>query len=194
MTRVPLIQGERVYLRHPMRSDLHAFQELRRISRDLHRPWEPAPDEGVDPYGEDAYLRFLTDADTNTSQRHLVCRTSDHALVGYVGLSQIIMGPFCSCYIGYWTGAPHTGLGHATEAVALGLVRAFTQIGLHRVEANIIPDNGPSLAVVRRCGFREEGYSPRYLKIAGTWRDHTRWAITVEDWKRQQASAQHQPG
>jgi ribosomal-protein-alanine N-acetyltransferase len=66
--------------------------------------------------------------------------------------------------------------------VRLVLERAFTQLGLHRVEANIIPSNTASLGVARNCGFRKEGYSPRYLRIAGTWQDHERWAMTIEDW------------
>ena len=53
---------------------------------------------------------------------------------------------------------------------------AFGKLGLHRVEANIQPDNSASIALVRSCGFSQEGYSPRYLKIAGRWRDHERWA------------------
>lgn len=184
MSPVSLIRGQHVYLRHPTRADVHEFQELRRVSRALHQPWEPAPDDSMDPYGEEAFLNFLASANTATFQKHLVCRASDDVLVGYVGLGQIFMGPFCSGYLGYWTGAPYTGRGYATEAVALTLERAFTQLGLHRVEANVMPENGPSLAIVRRCGFREEGYSPRYLCIAGQWRDHTRWAITIEDWQQ----------
>ena len=69
-----------------------------------------------------------------------------------------------------------------TEAMGLGLRFAFEGLGLHRVEANIIPDNRPSIALVKRHGFRKEGFSERYLKIAGSWRDHDRWALTVEEW------------
>jgi ribosomal-protein-alanine N-acetyltransferase len=56
-------------------------------------------------------------------------------------------------------------------------------LGLHRVEAGIIPTNHASIALVRRVRMRKEGYSPRYLEINGEWRDHERWAITVEDWE-----------
>jgi ribosomal-protein-alanine N-acetyltransferase len=63
----------------------------------------------------------------------------------------------------------------------------FRDLRLHRVEANIQPHNAPSIALVRRAGFTREGYSPRYLKVAGRWRDHERWALTVETWKALQA-------
>jgi [ribosomal protein S5]-alanine N-acetyltransferase len=71
-----------------------------------------------------------------------------------------------------------------TEALALTLRIAFGRLRLHRVEANIQPGNGASIALVRRAGFRREGLSPRYLTIGGRWRDHERWALTVEDWRR----------
>jgi ribosomal-protein-alanine N-acetyltransferase len=60
---------------------------------------------------------------------------------------------------------------------------AFKQLKLHRVEANIQPENVASIALVKRAGFVNEGYSRRYLKIGGQWRDHERWAILHEDWK-----------
>jgi ribosomal-protein-alanine N-acetyltransferase len=67
------------------------------------------------------------------------------------------------------------------EGIRLTLRHAFGPLKLHRLEANIQPDNAPSLALVKGAGFRLEGYSPRYLKIGGRWRDHERWAILAED-------------
>ena len=69
------------------------------------------------------------------------------------------------------------------EALQLAMRHAFRVLKLHRMEANIQPTNRPSIALVKRLGFRLEGYSRRYLKISGRWRDHERWAILREDWK-----------
>jgi ribosomal-protein-alanine N-acetyltransferase len=70
-----------------------------------------------------------------------------------------------------------------TEGLQLVLRRAFTEFGLHRLEANIQPGNSASIALVRRCGFVHEGFSERYLKIGGRWRDHERWAIRADQWR-----------
>ena len=70
-----------------------------------------------------------------------------------------------------------------TEAIHLILKYAFIQLKLHRLEANVQPDNVASVALIKRAGFIREGYSRRYLKICGRWRDHERWAILAEDWK-----------
>ncbi len=71
-----------------------------------------------------------------------------------------------------------------TAGVRAVISRAFGELRLHRLEANIQPDNEASRRLVQRLGFRLEGFSPRYLKIAGKWRDHERWALTLEQWKK----------
>jgi ribosomal-protein-alanine N-acetyltransferase len=63
------------------------------------------------------------------------------------------------------------------------LQTVFEDLKLHRLEANIQPENNRSIHLVKNNGFRKEGYSPRYLKINGVWRDHERWAMTFEDWQ-----------
>jgi ribosomal-protein-alanine N-acetyltransferase len=101
-----------------------------------------------------------------------------------VEISQIFLGNFRNAYLGYWIGEPFAGRGLMTAGVAAALREAFTRRKLHRLEANIQPGNAASIAIVRRLGFTREGYSRRYLKIGGRWRDHERWALLAEDWKK----------
>jgi ribosomal-protein-alanine N-acetyltransferase len=75
-----------------------------------------------------------------------------------------------------------------TEGLQLVVHRAFTELGLHRLEANIQPGNVASKALARRSGFTLEGYSPRYLKVRGRWRDHERWAVCAEDYRQARRS------
>ena len=93
-------------------------------------------------------------------------------------------GNFQSAYLGFYTGAPFMGKGYMSEGLRLVLRHAFSRLGLHRLEANIQPANRASIRLVRRAGFRREGFSPRYLKVFGRWRDHERWAIIAEARRR----------
>ncbi len=102
-------------------------------------------------------------------------------MVGVFNLSQIFRGCFCSAYLGFWASSRWQGKGLMRESLELVLDAAFGELELHRVEANIQPGNEPSRQLVKRVGFRLEGFSPRYLKIGGEWRDHERWAITAEE-------------
>lgn len=108
--------------------------------------------------------------------------TERRELAGVVNINEIVRGRFRSAYLGYCAFIPHAGRGYMTEGLRAMVPRAFGKLGLHRLEANIQPGNSKSRRPVERLGFRLEGFSPRYLKIAGKWRDHERWAITAEEW------------
>jgi ribosomal-protein-alanine N-acetyltransferase len=110
-----------------------------------------------------------------------VCRLEDRAIAGVLNINNIVHGSFRSAALGYYAFAPFDGRGYMAEGLGLVLRRAFGELGLHRLEANIQPGNERSIALVRTAGFRLEGYSPRMLKIGGRWRDHERWAILAED-------------
>ena len=100
-----------------------------------------------------------------------------------VNVSEIVRGFFQSAYMGYYGMAGMNGRGLMGDAVRLTVTHAFHGLGLHRLEANIQPGNEPSRALAKRLGFRQEGYSPRYLKIDGEWRDHERWAVLADEWR-----------
>jgi [ribosomal protein S5]-alanine N-acetyltransferase len=124
-----------------------------------------------------------------TRHRLLVCRRSDGAILGVINLNEIVRAAFQSAYLGYYAFRPHAGEGYMTEGLALVLRHAFRRLGLHRLEANLQTGNRASRALVRRLGFRKEGFSPRYLKIGGRWRDHERWAIVREVWAAEHAAS-----
>ena len=171
-------QGRRAYLRAPRPSDRDEF--LRLVAREPR----PAPALGLRT-GDAARVRCIPGAlHRDAAERcFLVCRQDDDALAGVYNVSQIARGFFESAYLGYYAFAPTAGKGLMAEGLELVMRHCFRQLKLHRLEANIQPDNERSKRLVERAGFRYEGYSPRYLKIGGRWRDHERWAITREDWR-----------
>ncbi len=98
-------------------------------------------------------------------------------LIGDISFSNIVRGALQSCFVGYKIGRDFTGNGYMTEALEQAVAYAFDDMKLHRIEANIVPTNGPSIRVVEKLGFIQEGYSPAYLKINGRWEGHVRFAL-----------------
>ena len=169
--------GGRVYLRAPARSDRAEFVSLMRASRAFHRPWATAPTD------DEAFDAYLVDSRRPDFEAMLVCRREDQAILGFFNLSHITRGSLQSAYLGYAVGSTFARHGYMREAINLVLREAFLTLRLHRVEANIQPGNHASISLARGAGFSREGFSPRYLKIGGRWRDHERWAILAEDWR-----------
>jgi ribosomal-protein-alanine N-acetyltransferase len=139
-----------------------------RASRRLHRPWVTAPD------GAEAFARYLARFDGAAHHGFVVEAAGQ--LAGAIHLTHVVMGALRSGYLGYYAFAGFEGRGLMTQGLNAVVRHAFNNLGLHRVEANIQPGNAASIALAKRCGFSLEGYSPKYLKIAGRWRDHERWA------------------
>jgi RimJ/RimL family protein N-acetyltransferase len=163
-----------VRLRAPDESYREAFLAAARRSRELHHPWTPAPDT------DEAYDRYLSRA-AQPNQSCLLVVTDDDQLVGVYNLSEIVRGAFQNAYLGYYAFAPLAGTGLMRAAMPLVFTHAFDELGLHRLQANVQPENARSRALLEATGWREEGYAPRYLFIDGAWRDHVLYAITVED-------------
>jgi ribosomal-protein-alanine N-acetyltransferase len=158
--------------------DREEFVAAMLASRGLHGGWVAPPTTAA---AFDGLLARRPEG--GSSEFLLVRRLEDGAIVGYYDVSEIVRGPLQSAFLGYAGVAPHARHGYMTAGMRLVLRRAFSELGLHRLEANIQPGNAASIALVRRCGFVHEGFSESYLQVAGRWRDHERWAIRAEQYE-----------
>lgn len=153
--------------------DAGVIADLQTRNRAFLAPWEPVRD--------DTYFTVVGQrADITTAlERHgrgeslpLAVLDRDGEIAGRLTLSGIVRGPFLSCSMGYWLSEDRTGQGLATEAVEAAVEIAFSEMGLHRVEAGTLRSNAASQGVLGRAGFEQYGLAPAYLKIAGRWEDH----------------------
>jgi len=164
-------------IREPEPRDRDEFLARVRDSRRLHASWVAPPNSKA------AFRVYNHRSHTPTHRGFLVCLRDSGEIVGAVNLNEIVLGVFRSAYLSYYGFRPHDGQGLMSEGVSLAVTHAFRSMRLHRVEANIQPDNPASIGLVRGLGFRHEGLSRRYLKVAGRWRDHERWATIAEEWR-----------
>ena len=124
-----------------------------------------------------SFKRYVARFDGVSNFGFVVYLPSTGEIVGAINLTNVIFGAFRSGYLGYFAFAGFEGKGYMAQGLRAVARHAFKQIKLHRLEANIQPMNLTSIALVRACGFEQEGYSRKYLKIGGRWCDHERWAL-----------------
>ena len=170
---LPANQASRVTLRPTASGDEAEFLQLVHASASLHHPWMSLPAT------TEAFRAYIKRYAQPGEESRLICLRDTGAIAGIVNINSIIRGRFQCGSLSYAAFAPAAGQGYMTEGVGLAIAYAFEQLRLHRLEANIQPGNHGSLSLVRRLGFRREGYSPEMLFIDGAWRDHERWAITA---------------
>jgi ribosomal-protein-alanine N-acetyltransferase len=168
------ILGPRVGIRRLTEGDRAEFVALAATSAAFLRPWTDPP---ATAERFDAYLRTRQ---SETDQRFLLFDHATDRIAGVINITCIVRGFFQSAYLGYWIGQPFARRGWMTEGLRLAIGHAFGEMQLHRLEANIQPGNRPSIALALRCRFSLEGFSPKYLRVFGEWRDHERWAIRAD--------------
>ncbi len=160
--------------------DAPALAALQHANREFLAPWTPERDPRH--FMVDGQRRGIAGALAQYQKGTVLPLVilCDGAVVGRVTLSDVTTGTFSSCHLGYWLSQSHNGRGLATAAVGEILGIAFTDFGLHRVEAGTMPHNARSRAVLERNGFVRFGYAPSYLKIAGEWQDHVLYQVLNE--------------
>ena len=172
----------RIELRPLRLRDAAAWREVRTRNARWLRPWEAtlplAEHDAPTTYG--AMVRRLR-AEAREGRSLPFALTVDGAFAGQVTIGGIARGSLLSAYIGYWIDQRVAGRGIMPTAVAMATDHCFREVGLHRVEINVRPENTASLRVVEKLGFRAEGLRERYLHIDGDWRDHLTFALCAED-------------
>ena len=163
--------GFRVYITPPQSSDEKPFIAAMSKSTGLHHPWVSAPKT------RPAWKRYLKRTEKDSEAGFLVKRQLDEQICGVVNLNIITYEALCSAYMSYYGVSGMSEKGYMKEGLELVIRYAFGKLELHRLEANIQPDNLASIALAKSVGLQREGFSPRFLKINGKWRDHERWAI-----------------
>ncbi|MFC0547215.1 GNAT family N-acetyltransferase [Kutzneria chonburiensis] len=173
-----------VELRPPRLFDASTWSRIRIRERSHLENWEPtAPGSWEERNGVLAWpsqwsaLRGLARRGQTLPFMILV----DGVLAGQVTVGNVLRGSLRSAWVGYWVDSEVTGGGVATAATALVVDHCFRNAALHRIEATVRPENTPSVRVLTKLGFREEGLFRRYLDVAGGWRDHICFALTAEE-------------
>ncbi|TNB71016.1 GNAT family N-acetyltransferase [Arthrobacter sp. BB-1] len=167
--------------------DKKEWTEVRSRNSQWLAPWEasnPDPSGGLPDYRQ--MVRSLkAQAAQATALPFVITErrpgSVNPPIVGQLTVSSIVWGSAMMATLGYWVDQARAGHGIAPTAVAMVTDHCFKTLGLHRMEINIRPENGPSLRVVEKLGFRDEGYRPRYLHINGEWADHRSFALTSEE-------------
>lgn len=179
------LEEGRVGLRPLRLRDAAAWSEVRLRNEQWLAPWEPtlpggswAARNGISSFSP--LLRILRRQARSGSALPFAV-TWDGRIAGQLTVGNIIRGAFNSAYLGYWVDGRVAGRGVMPTAIALAVDHCFSAVGLHRVEANIRPENVASRRVVDKLGFREEGMHLRYLHIDGSYRDHISYALTAEE-------------
>lgn len=176
------LRSGRVGLRPLSIHDAEAWREVRGRNREWLTPWEATvpPGDTSAPASFRAMVRDLR-RQARAGRALPFAVTIDDDFAGQLTVSNIVGGSARWAQIGYWVDQRQAGQWFIPTAVALAVDHCLFEVGLHRIEIAIRPENTASLRVVEKLGFHEYGYAPRYLHIDGAWRDHRLFALTVED-------------
>lgn len=172
-----------VILRHPKWADYNDWAELRRANQDFLSPWEPLWDDNhLSRASYKARLsRFKKMVSAGEGFPFHVFQETDNRLIGACNLTHIQRGISQKVQLGYWVGQAHSRQGYARASVRAACAFCFDELGLHRIEAAVRPENLPSINLLEALGFQPEGVARDYLKINGSWCDHAIYARISSD-------------
>jgi ribosomal-protein-alanine N-acetyltransferase len=177
---LPTLRDGDVTLRPVRARDAKPLERVLLANRSWLRQWEATYPGGGSFIDTRASIRNLL---AHARSGHALPFVIEHEgeLVGQLNVSSITFGSLSSATIGYWVAQDVAGRGITPTAVGLATDYCFGVLHLHRMEICIRPENGPSLRVVEKLGFRYEGLRRRFIHINGEWRDHYSFALVAEE-------------
>ncbi len=182
----PTLYGKKVFLRTPQMTDFPAWSGLRGSSHGFLAPWEPK--WNVDELTRSSFRRrvrhYQKEIRDDNGYAFFIFDLCDTKLLGGVTLNNVRRGVTQSCTIGYWIGEPYANHGYMSDALAAIIPFVFDTLGLHRLEAACLLTNTPSVRILEKAGFQQEGVARRYLRINDIWQDHLLYALLTDDPRR----------
>lgn len=176
----PDLRSDDVVLRLFRRTDGPAWREVREANREWLREWEGTTPEGAHPTSTYGTMLRNTNAEYAAGRMVPFAIEYQGRFAGQLTIGNIIRGSLRGAYIGYWIDHRVAGRGIMPTALAMALDYGLGELGLHRIEVSIRPENGPSLRVVEKLHLPLEGLRKRYLHINGAWRDHNIYVVDTE--------------
>lgn len=175
------LQDRELVLRPLTRRDRSAFEALRRRNENWLRPWDATDPERGRARPPFATLRRWGERQAREGSMLPLAIEVEGRLAGQITAAPIVYGPQRSAVLGYWIDRDRAGRGIVPRAAALVIDHLFAEMGLHRVEVTVRPENTASLRVVEKLGLRGEGLRRSAIHVDGAWRDHFVFAITAEE-------------
>ena len=177
---IPTMREGRVSIRPIRLRDARQLERELLENRSWLRKWEATNPHGAMSFDVRSSIRSLQ-ANARAGLGLPFAVEYDGEFAGQLNVSSMTYGSLSSATIGYWVSERFAGLNVTPTAVALASDYCYFQVGLHRIEICIRPENGPSLRVVEKLGFRYEGLRRRYIHINGDWRHHFCFALVAEE-------------
>lgn len=175
--------GESIYVRLVQESDAQSLLALELRNRDFFQNFTGTREEAF--YTLEGQIDRIKSAmalkEEDRGYAFVIAKKGQDEIIGEVILSEVVRVNLQSCWIGYFLDKEHNGEGYMTEAVKLVVDYAFDTLGLHRLEAGVMPHNIGSIKVLLKAGFHKEGIAKKNVKINGRWEDHQTLAIVKEE-------------
>lgn len=190
---IKIITTPNLHLGMPNPDDLFAINSFELRNRDHLKKWESVStltsenDLLHNKTNQITLDAWIKECEEGKSVRFCIKpRDNQDVIIGFCNFTQIFLGSFQACYLGYKIDFEYEGKGLMYEALQKAIQFIFEDIKLHRIMANYMPINARSAKLLDRLGFTIEGYAKNYLFINNKWEDHVLTSLSLEEWQSNQ--------